>query len=77
MFSIEVSLPGREEYTSGTIRLPGFGEWHGVGVRFKGYYGSLRGCGGGWGGNRNRGSGGGINVGFGQVRRFCPNLGKL
>ena len=26
------------------MRIAGLGEWHGVGIRFKGFYGSLRQC---------------------------------
>ena len=51
--------PTREEYCAGTVRLAG-GEWRGVGVRFKGYYGSLRGC-RGYGGGGSGGAYGSCN----------------
>lgn len=48
-----VDNPGREEYVGSTVRLEGAdgaiaGEWPGVGIRFKGYFGSLRICLIGW-----------------------------
>eukprot|EP00928_Gymnodinium_smaydae_P039695 TRINITY_DN27054_c0_g1_i1.p1 TRINITY_DN27054_c0_g1~~TRINITY_DN27054_c0_g1_i1.p1 ORF type:complete len:623 (+),score=68.80 TRINITY_DN27054_c0_g1_i1:62-1930(+) len=39
-----VEKPSREEYVTGAIRVAGLGEWTGVGIRFKGFYGSLRIC---------------------------------
>jgi hypothetical protein len=42
--------PAAEEYTEGTVHLLGgdgrsrLGSWDNVGIRFKGYYGSLRAC---------------------------------
>ena len=36
--------PAREEYVTGSVWIDGLGEWHGVGIRMKGYYGSLRIC---------------------------------
>jgi spore coat protein CotH len=36
--------PVAEEYVEGAIKIDGLGEWWGVGIRFKGYVGSLRIC---------------------------------
>ena len=36
--------PQAEEYIGATVHLGELGSWQNVGVRFKGYYGSLRGC---------------------------------
>ena len=39
-----VNDPGAEEWKTGSVAIEHLGEWSGVGIRFKGFFGSLRIC---------------------------------
>ena len=59
-----VENPSAEEYVGGRVRLGELGSWDNVGIRFKGYYGSLRMC--------NRGGVGGSA--FGSCNKLSLKL---